>query len=168
MIILKQGYNKKDKRFIENVLYDVIDLFGDFYVTKDNVRIYLRDNIDILFKYLMKGDRIVYEENNEKGIALVTGWSDKSPRKYVKVLTKDEHLAGDLLKAMNWNIRYDLYAKIKKNNPLLKVFQRNQYQFLGNRGQEVLLMRKYLARPDNHSGKDEEACELLYRKHKKN
>jgi len=167
MIIIKQGFDKTEKRLIETVLYDVVDLYGDFYVTKDNVRIYLRDNIDILFKYLKKGDRIVYEQNNENGLIIVTGWSDKSARKYVKVLSKDEQLVGDLLKIMNWNVQCDLYVKIKKNNPLLKIFQRNQYQFVGNRGQEVLLMRKYIARPKSHNGKDEEACEALYRKHKK-
>jgi hypothetical protein len=69
---------------------------------------------------------------------------------------------------MNWNVKCDLYAKIKKNNPLLKVFQHNQFQFVGNRGQEILLMRKYISRPEVRNGKDEEACELLYRKTKKN
>jgi hypothetical protein len=166
MLIIKEGLDKQEKRFVENVLYNVVDLYGDFYSTSQNIRISLRDNPDELFKYIKKGSQLVYEPDNENGIALVL--KEKGFRTYVKILCKDEDLAGSLLKIMNWNVKCDLYAKIKKNNPLLKVFQRNQYQFLGNRGQEVLLMRKYLARPDNHSGKDEEACELLYRKHKKN
>ena len=155
MIICKTGCSKKEKRLIENVLYNTVDLHGDFYVTKDNVRIFLRDNPDIFYSYLNKGDVVVFEENNEEGIGLVTGWSDRSPRKYVKILTKDEVLAGNLLKMINWQTRIDLYAKIKKNNPLLKVFQRNQYQFIGNRGAEVLLMRKYIYHPEIRNVKDE-------------
>jgi len=166
MIVLKQGISEKEKRIIENILRENIDLFGDFYSTKDNIRISLRDNPDVLFDYLKKGSQIAYEPDNESGIALVL--KEKGFRTYIKMLTKDEKLASDLLKIINWNTKTDLFVKIKKNNPLLKVFQRNQYQFVGNRGQEILLCRKYIARPDSHNGKDEEACELLYRKHKKN
>lgn len=166
MLICKEGYNKYDKRMIENILHNNIDLYGDFYSTKENIRISLRDNPDELFNYIKKGSKIVYEPDNESGIALVL--KEKGFRTYIKILTKDENLASDLLKMINWNTKTDLYAKIKKNNPLLKVFQRNQYQFVGNRGQEILLMRKYIARPESHNGKDEEACELLYRKTKKN
>lgn len=164
MLILKQGFAKKEKRVIEQMLYDTVDLYGDFYVTKDNIRIYLRDNPDILFSYLNKGDRWVYDESSDKGVAVITGWSDKSPRKYVKLLTKDVHLAGNLLKMINWNVKTDVYAKIKKNNPLLKVFQSNQYAFVGNRGSEVLLMRKYIARPEQVNQKDEEYYDRIPKK----
>jgi len=166
MVILKQGLDKKEKRIVENILRETIDLFGDFYSTKDNIRISLRDNPDVLFDYLKKGSQIVYELDNESGLALVL--REKGFRTYIKILTKNEKLASDLLKAINWDTKIDLYCKIKKNNPLLKVFQRNQYQFVGNRGQEILLMRKYITRSESHNGKDEEACELLYSKNKKN
>lgn len=156
MLICKCGFSKKEKRFIENALYETVDLYGDFYVTKDNVRIYLRDNSDILFSYLNRGDVIVYDQDNEVGIGLVTGWSDRSLRKYVKILTKDEHLASNLLKIINWNANIDLYAKLKKNNPLVKIFQQNQYAFIGNRGAEILLMRKYIPRFERIIYKEED------------
>lgn len=156
MLVCKEGMNKKEKRFVEYVLSDVCDLYSDFYCTKDNVRIPLRDNPDILFKYLGKGDVIVYEEDNEAGIGLVTGWSDKAYRKYVKLLTRDEHLASNLLKIINFSANIDLYAKLKKNNPLIKIFQRNGYSFKGDRGSEILLMRKYIYHPQKEYKKDEE------------
>jgi hypothetical protein len=146
--------SKQEQRFVKNALENNVDLYSDFYVTKDNIRIGIRENSDILFKYLGKGDVIAYEENNENGLALVTGWSDRSPRKYVKILTKDEHLASNLLKIINWNATIDLYAKLKKNNPLIKVFNRNGYSFKGDRGSEILLMRQYVYHPQKEFSKD--------------
>jgi ATP-dependent protease HslVU (ClpYQ) peptidase subunit len=156
MLVCKEGLNKKEKRFVQNVLENNVDLYSDFYVTKDNIRIGIRDNSDILFKYLGKGDVIAYEEDNEAGIGLVTGWSDGSARKYVKILTKDEHLASNLLKIINWSANIDLFAKLKKNNPLIKVFNRAGYSFKGDRGSEILLMRQYIYHPQKEFSKDEE------------
>ena len=155
MLICKEGLSKKEKSFVQNVLLEVCDLYSDFYVTSNNIRIPLRDNPEIFFKYLGRGDIIAYEEDNEKGVALVTGWSDRSARKYVKVLTKDEHLASNLLKIINWSVNIDLFAKLKKNNPLIKVFQRNGYSFKGDRGSEILLMRQYVYHPQREYKKDE-------------
>ena len=147
MYIIKQGLNKKEKKQIQFILGEVCDLYSDFYVTKNNVRIPLRDNPEVLFDYLRKGDRIVYEIDGEKGLGLVTGWSDKSSRIYVKVLTKDLKSANNFLKIINWNIFVDLYCKLKKNNPLSKIFLRNGYVFKGDRGSEILLCREYKSRP---------------------
>lgn len=154
MYIVKQGLNKKEVAQVKYILSEVIDLYGDFYITKDNVRIALRDNPEVLFDYLQKGDRLAYEVDGEKGIALVTGWSDKANRKYVKVLTKDMDLANALLKVINWQVKIDLYAKVKKNNPIAKVFQRNGYKFMGDRGSEILLKRTYIPRPEKKYEKD--------------
>ena len=156
MLICKEGLNKIEKKQISYILSEVCDLYSDFYCTKDNVRIPLRDNPDVLFSYLNKGDVVVYEQDNETGIGLVTGWSDGSARKYVKILTKDEHLASNLLKIINWNANIDLFAKLKKNNPLIKVFQRFGYSFKGDRGSEILLMRQYIYHPQKEYKKDEE------------
>jgi len=156
MLKCKEGLNKKEKKFVKYILEENVDLYSDFYCTKDNVRIPLRDNPDVLFDYLNKGDVIAYEEDNETGVGLVTGWSDRSPRKYVKLLTKDEHLASNLLKIINFSANIDLYAKLKKNNPLIKVFQRNGFSFKGDRGSEILLMRQYIYHPQKLHSKDEE------------
>ena len=159
MLKCKESLNKKERKFVGYILDNTCDLYSDFYVTKDNVRIPLRDNPEILYEYLNKGDVIVYEEDNETGIGLVTGWSDKAFRKYVKILTKDEHLASNLLKIINWNANINLYAKLKKNNPLVKIFLHNQYKFKGDRGSEVLLCREYRPRLDRPIYKKDEEGE---------
>ena len=156
MYICKEGLNKSEKKLVKNILDSTCDLYSDFYITSNNIRIPLRDNPEVLFDYLNKGDVVVYEEDNETGIGLVTGFSDRSPRKYVKLLTKDEHLASNLLKIINWNATIDLFAKLKKNDPLIKVFQRNGYSFKGDRGSEILLMRQYVYHPQKEYKKDEE------------
>lgn len=148
MYKLKQMLSADERRTVEYCLYDIVDLYNDFYCTKDNVRISYRDNPEILFRDINKGDKIVLEDNNEKGIAVVTGWSDKSARKYVKILTRDEKLADRMLKIITWTTTCDLYVKIKKNNKFLKTFQRNFFKFVGDRGQEILLLRKYIPKKD--------------------
>lgn len=145
MYIIKEGFDKQEKREIENVLSEIPDLYGDFYSTQNNIRISLRDNSDILLKYLRKGSQFVYEQGNDKGIALVL--KEKGFRTYVKILTRDEKLANNLLKLITWHTYSDLYAKIHKNNPLIKVFNRNGYIFKGDRGSEILLYKKYIPRP---------------------
>ena len=146
MIILKQGCNQKEKRTIENILSETVDLFGDFYCTKDNMRISIRDNSDLLFNYLKKGSQVIYDVNKENGMALIL--KEKGFRTYIKILTKDYFLACDFLKVINWHIKEDVYVKLHKNNLLIKAFQKNGYSFIGNRGMETLLMRKYISRPE--------------------
>lgn len=148
MLICKTGVSQKEKRIIENIFYNTIDLYSDAYITRNNVRISIRENADIFIQCLNKGDKWIYDINREDGLAMITGTSDKSPRIYVKILTKDLDLANNFLKIIAWNTKSDLYAKIKKNNPLAKVFQRNGYKFMGDRGSEILLCRKYIARPE--------------------
>ena len=44
---------------------------------------------------------------------------------------------------MSWNINnVELYAKVKKENPLSRALQRNGFKFAGSRGKEILLCRK--------------------------
>jgi hypothetical protein len=166
MIIIKEGYGKKDKSVIECILCDTVDLMGEFYLTKDNVRIYLRDNPEILLSCLNKGDKWVYDEESLKGMGFVTGWSDKSPRKYVKLLTNDEKLADKLLKVISWNVKSELYAKLKKNNKLIKIFNKNGYQFRGDRGSEILLCKQYIARPERTISKEKDNEHEYTRRHK--
>jgi hypothetical protein len=148
MFKIKQALTKKEQKTVEYCMYDVVDIYNDFYYTRDNIRISLRDNPEILFKSLNAGDKIVVDETNEKGIAVITGWSDDSPRKYVKILTRDEKIADQMLKIIGWNINCDLYVKVKKTSKFLKTFQRNFFKFVGDRGAEVLLCRKYIAKKD--------------------
>jgi len=162
MYIIKQGLNKKEKQQIKYILYDIVDLYGDFYSTRENIRISLRDNADELFDYLKKGSKIVYELDKETGLALIL--KEKGFRTYIKILTKDEKTTSNLLKMINWNIKENIFVKLHKNNNLIKIFQRNGYSFQGNRGSEVLLSRTYVPRPESRNTKDEEQYESKYKK----
>ena len=142
MIKLKSGkLSQKDKKIIEEILDSVIDIYGDGYITKQNLRLYIKQNKDVLFNSLQKGDRIAFNEN---GLILLYGKADKSPRTYIKVLTKDEDTANKLLKVLSWNIKEDLYAKIKKTNPLKEILEKNGFHWVASRGKECLLCRKYI------------------------
>jgi len=132
--------SKKEKTKIEHILAELSDIYGDFYITRENLRLYIKENTDLFFNCIKKGDRIFYNEGD--GIILVTGFSDKAHRIYTKVLAKNEESADKLVKVMLWNINCTLYAKIKKNCPLKNVLQNNGFKFLGNRNKEILLVKK--------------------------
>ena len=73
-----------EKQLIENILKNLIDLYGDFYITKNNLRYSIKENVDLLCECVKKGDRLFLDE---KGIAVVLGYSDNAPRKYIKIRT---------------------------------------------------------------------------------
>lgn len=139
MITFKTGLSKKEQTHIRFLLEEISDIYGDFYLTKNNLRLYIKENQNILFDCLKKGDKIAYDDN---GMAIITGFSDKMPRKYIKILAEDNNQAEKLIKVINWNLKCDLFVKIKKNNPLKEVFQANGFRFMGGRGKEMLLVRK--------------------------
>ena len=140
MITFKTGYSKKERQELIGIMSELTDLFGDFYITKNNLRMFIKDNPNLLFDCLKNGDKIAYDE---RGIAIVLGFSDNMPRKYLKILTKDSKALEDLLQIVCWNVTYDLYIKIKKNNPIKDILIQYNFEFLGGRGKEILLVRKY-------------------------
>ncbi len=128
-----------EKEKIIYIIKNITDLYGEFYITKKRIRYAINENIDLLFKCIEKGDKVFVEEN---GVAVVVGYSDQSPRKYVKILTTNNEIAETLLKRINEEIPEELYAKIKNENPRKKVFEKCGYKFAGGRGREILLVRK--------------------------
>ena len=140
MIIFKSGQlNKKEQLEISILLDELIDEYSDFYLTRDNIRLYIKDNKDILFDSLQKGNYIAYTQN---GIAIVDGYADNAKRKYVKILSKDIKLTDKLLTIINANIKDILFCKLKKKNPIIEVFKNNGFKFKGNRGLEILLTKE--------------------------
>ena len=142
MITVKTQLNKRELRDLSILLDELVDVYTDFYITRNNLRLYIKENKDLLFKCLKKGDKIAFDE--KKGIIFATGWSDKASRKYLKILARDDESADKLLKIFLWHINCDIYIKVKKNNPIKKVLQRNNFRFAGDRGREILLLRKYI------------------------
>jgi len=146
MIQFGTQISKKQCKVVKSILDELTDEYRDFYITKSNFRLFIKENEHLLFEALQRGDKIVFEEG--KGIAFITGWSDKSPRKYLKILAEDNDSANRLLKVLLWNVKEDLYIKIKKTNPIIEILKRNYFIFKGNRGKEMLFVKKY--RGDNN------------------
>lgn len=138
MILFKSHLSKKEKTKINSLLYEITDLYADFYITKNNLRLFVKDNVNILFDDLKKGDKIAFDN---KGIAIVTGFADKVNRKYIKILCEDSAHAINYIKVIDWNLKCDLYIKIKKNNPLKDELLKQGFRFKGGRGKEILLVR---------------------------
>lgn len=137
MIIIKSQLSKREKENLEFSLQEFSDIYGDFYITKDNLRLFLKENSDLLFECLKKGDKIAFGEST--GFAVVFGYSDNAKRKYLKLLTKSDEASDKLVKVIQQNVSDDLYAKIKKNNPVRKILEKNNFRFVGDRGKEILL-----------------------------
>ncbi len=140
MIRFKEGKcSKKEKENINSILQELTDTYSDFYITRNRLRLFIKENKDLLFDSLAKGDKIAYAE--DEGIAFITGWSDKSPRKYLKIIGFDLEKTDHLIKVINWHCEDQLFAKIKKNNPIRRILQKNGFIFYGDRGREILLVR---------------------------
>jgi len=140
MVNFKSRLTKKEKEKISSFINEISDFYSDFYITKDNQRLFIKQNLNVLFDNLKNGDKIAY---NDEGIIIVTGFSDNFDRHYIKFLTKDTKTAEDLLKVLSWNLKIDLFCKLKKNNVIINILKENGFIFLGSRGEEILLVRKF-------------------------
>ena len=141
MIYFKDGtLSKKERQQVNIILNDIVDIWGDFYITKDRLRLFIKENIHLLWEILSKGDKLIF---GNEGLILITGFSDKADRKYIKILSNSEEDTNKLLKILNWNITdITLYAKVKKESHTLKALQKNGFKFKGDRGKEILLCRE--------------------------
>ena len=148
MITFKGTLSDKETKQITSLLHDLSDVYGDFYITKNNLRLFIKENQNVLFDALKHGDKIAFDEN---GMAVVCGFSDKADRKYLKILSKDLKQIDNYLKVIAWNLDCDLYVKIKKNNPLKETLEKSYFRFAGNRGTEILLYRRARKHDIRHS-----------------
>jgi len=137
----KSRLTKKETEKIIGMVQSIPDPYGEFYLTKNNMRLYIRENSPLLFDSLKKGDKITYDNN---GIIIVTGFADNFNRHYIKFLVKNNKSADELLRMLSWNLTCDLWVKIKRNNPLVEVLKTNDFIFFRSRGKELLLVRKYI------------------------
>ena len=139
MITYKTGIlTKKEQDLLQFLCHEIVDAYRDVYITKNNLRLFIKDNLNVLVDDIKKGDKLAY---NDQGLAVVTGFADKANRKYLKILCKETADAVKYIKVLCWNIDCDLYIKVKRNNPLKDVLQKNGFVFKGGRGTEVLLVR---------------------------
>ena len=138
MITFKQQLTKKKAKEIFSLLQSLEDIYSDFYLTKNNLRLYIKENFKVLLDNLQKGDFIVY---CDEGVAILVGFAEKQERKYIKFLVKNSKVADKLLKFIGWHFNIDLYCKLKWKNDLKKALLRNGFVFKAGRGHEVLLVR---------------------------
>ncbi len=140
MITVKGQLSKKEQLIVSSLLEELTDTYSDFYLTKNNLRLYIKENSELMFESLKNGDKVTFSEEN--GIIFIHGWSDKANRHYIKILSKDQQSADKLIKVMLWKLgNIELFAKVKKNNPIKSVLEKNGFKFRGDRGKEVLLYR---------------------------
>jgi hypothetical protein len=138
------GLSKKEANQIFSLLQEVKDPFCDAFITKQNLRLMIQDNFEVFKSCLKLGDKIAFDAD---GLAAVIGYSDNAPRKYLKILVKDLEHVPALVKTLYWNVKTDIFVKVKNNNPLKDMLLRNGFNFIGGRGKEVLLVHNYIARP---------------------
>jgi len=155
VIKIKSRLSSKDEKKVKILLKELVDFYGDFYITRNNIRYYIRENIELLFVCLKKGDKILFNDN---GLVVVIGYAEKSNRYYIKLLAKDEKIADRLIKNINWNVSEELYCKIKENNPIKKVLLRNRWKYAGSRGKECLLKREAIELPKKLGEKLNDNC----------
>ena len=135
---MKSTLTDLEKEQILAIMDKCYDIYGDFYITSNNLRLFIRENSYLLFTNITKGDKITY---NDYGVLVITGYSDKADRKYVKLLSNDLNQVDKLVKELD-SLNIELHAKLKKNNPLVKVLLDNGFIFKAGRGREILLMKK--------------------------
>ena len=129
------------------------DSFSDFYITVDNKRLFLND-IKIakkVFDNVIKhGDKIwIHEEKGQiDGVLLITGYSDKFNRKYIKIFSKSNTIADDLFRYFSWTFGCEAFLKLNRKNTALralethkgnKTFYKYGFTFAGDRGNAILL-----------------------------
>jgi hypothetical protein len=156
MFICKNCLTKQEKANLSILISELPDHFGEFYLTKEKLRLYVRENLDSLFRSLNKGDKILFGDK-EQVVAVITGYAEKQieildyvtkekklvpTRKYVTMITKDESNARKMLEFIDYQLPKEiLFCKLKKNNPILKIFYEGGYTFFGARGNEILVRR---------------------------
>ena len=137
--IEKRELKEIEKSEVVKLLDGNSDIYSDFYLTKNNIRLYIKENIDLLYDIVLKGDKLI---TTKYMIAVILGYSDNSPRKYLKILTNDITKIPELLETISWKIECNIFMKIKKNNPIREILINNRFEVIGGRGKEILLEKK--------------------------
>lgn len=132
--------NKKNRMDVYEFVQRVKDRFQDFYITRDNQRIFLTDEYSV-GKLLEKQEVYSIYDKGIKGLMII--YKEKGYRPYIKLLTESRNAESALIKYLMMNFsEQDLYIKVKKENPLAKYIKYFGFIQTGDRGAEVLLYRK--------------------------
>ena len=124
-----------------------------FYFTKNNRRQFI--NNSKTFRQLLKETNcsLIYEDGETEDYnGLILVWKSINPennsvRHYVKIIAENEKIVEALLRMLVWNYFGELYVKIEKSHPNIKIFQNKGWSFRGGRGKEILLYRPKQIKP---------------------
>lgn len=134
---MKSKLTKTEQDKVKNILLNLTDLYAEFYLTISNLRVFIKENLDLLFDKLDEGDKITY---NDRGILIINGFADNRDRKYIKLIYEDLKVANSLLEKLE-DINIEVFIKIKRNNPLKTILEKNGFKLLKNRGKEILMIK---------------------------
>ena len=135
-------------KHISDIFYfvnETRDKYEDFYITKNRDRVFIKDRkvIEKIIKY-----QEVYGIYDKGLQGIIVIYKEKGFRPYLKILCKKNYYIYSLLKYLFWNFEGEVFIKVKKSSPIAKIASRFRsarkigFQFMGNRGNEILL-RKY-------------------------
>lgn len=142
------------------------DPYSDFYVSKNNKRLFLNNNIKIcnsVFNDCLKyGEKCFIKEDNNviKAILLIVGYKDKLERKYLKVLAHSKDDVKDLFAYLIWQkLPPNIFIKVHKTNKYIIGYdQKNKrytpsyalrkagFRIIAVREKEVLLKKEDIKR----------------------
>lgn len=120
------------------------DCFDEWYITINNQRVFLKDP-KVLNKYVrkIKKGEVILGNYNSTGFIYTWGMSEIPCRVYIKLMASEEGLACQMIQNfLDKYGNYNLYTKIKKDNPIKSVFTYYGFRFKGGRGKEILLARE--------------------------
>jgi hypothetical protein len=130
----------KDKISVYDFISRTKDVWEDFYITTNKSRVFLKD-FKLIEKLLKYQTLVALEESGEiKALLLI--YREKTFRPYVKILSEKNDYIYDMFKYLNWNFNCELFIKCKKTNPVSKIAQKFFFNFIGDRGSEILLVRQ--------------------------
>jgi hypothetical protein len=126
---------------IINFLLELNDRYEDFYLTIDKERKFLKNNWSLIKKILKYQECYGYFDDGLKGLLIV--YRSKGFRPYLKILTVDYTATNSLMKFFVWNRNdIEIFCKLKIDNPIVNAIKKFGFFIKGNRGKEVLLIKK--------------------------
>lgn len=132
-------YNELNTFFLDYFDYD-------FYITQENIRLYMTDKTNIK-KFLKQCVKVFIKKEKGNYQGLIGIWKSLGGGKvryYIKIVAIDFTVAKDLLTGLLWNFENDLYVKIRKDSKFVSAFKTKGFRFVGGRGCQILLRRKYI------------------------
>jgi len=162
------------ERLKEKNAIDIYDLFlrvgdktNDFFITKDQKRIYI-NSLKLIDKILKYNEVYGLFEKELKGIFIVI--REKNYRPYLKFLVDNRETARNLIKFVLWNYQEELFIKLNKENILIdktefrrqgklsviyySLLKSKVWKFQGDRGAEILFHKeKFIKKEDKNDNR---------------